>query len=332
MKKALLNMAVLLAPAAALAGGFRAAPVAAYKDGAVSYGFSAGFTALEGKAREHVFSPKEAAAEYAAEFGAPYSDRRHQMSRLDWDMTSVSLFGLTGSARYERLSLNLGGWYGGSADDEADMKDYDWFNGDHVSYTEFSHSETELTDAWMFDANASVDFWRGESVIGYLFAGARAQRWKWTCDGRNDYLYSENLHVWAHDEAHVCDYRQVYFFGYLGVGGSVGLSDHFGLSAYALWAPAYKGRDRDNHIAAEKDFHSHFDYDDGNVYSAGVSLDWKFEENASVVFAVDAQKATLHEGDVSVYEYGTGETDYGDDSAGFESKYVTFSVSLNYAF
>ena len=322
--------ALALVAASASAAGFRAAPLADFKEGGFSFGLSGGATYVGGEAGEHVFMPKSAAADYEEEFGKPAGNRRHQMSRLDWDI-AAAMVGITGSARYDRLSLNLGVWYGGSGTDDLDMDDYDWMAGDDVPYTEYSKSDAELTDAWTFDANVSFDFWRSEGFAGSVFAGAREQRWKWTCDGRNDYWYSENDHVWTHDTAHVCDYRQVIFFGYLGLGGTWKLSDTFDLSAYASWGPGWKGRDRDNHIGAEKDTHDSFDYD-GNVYGAGVSLDWHVAEKATVSFAVDWQKATLNQGDLHQWEYDEGEATDLSGGAGMENEYVAFTVALDYAF
>ena len=323
--------ALALVAASASAAGFRAAPVAEFKEGDFSFGLSAGATFVGGEAREHVFHPKGELASYLEGFpGAPAEDRRHQLSRLDWDMDSV-LVGVSGSLRYDRLSLNLGVWYGGSGADDYDMDDYDWMAGDHLPYTEYSRSDTELTDAWMFDASVSCDLWRSEGFTGYVFAGAREQRWKWTCDGRNDVWYTENGHVWTHEDGHICDYRQVLFFGYAGLGGSWRLTDSLGLSAYVSWGPGWKGRDRDNHIGAEKDTHDSFDYD-ANVYAAGVSLDWRVAERATVSFGVDWQKATLNQGDLHQWEYDEAEGTDLADGAGMENEYVAFTVALDYAF
>ena len=329
-RRSSLVAALALAAAGAGAAGFRAAPVADYKADELSFGFSAGTTFVGGEAKEHVFVPKAAAAEYEKEFGKPAGDRRHQLSRLDWEIAAAML-GVSGSVRYDRLSLNLGVWYGGSGSDDYDVKDYDWMNGDDAPHTEYSRSDTELTDAWLFDVNVSYDLWRSDAFTGYVFAGAREQRWKWTCDGRTDYWYTENDHVWAHDNGHICDYRQVLFFGYVGLGGSWRLTDSLGLSAYASWAPGWKGRDRDNHIAAEKDTHDSFDYD-ANVYAAGVSLDWHVAERATVSFGVDWQKTTLNQGDLSQWEYSSEDTEVGPDCAGMENEYLAFTIGLDYAF
>ena len=322
--------ALVLAAAGANAAGFRAAPVADFKDGDFSFGVSASMSFVGGTAKEHVFAPKFAAAEYAEEFGLPVENRRHQMSRLDWDL-AATMVGLSGSARHDRLSLNFGVWYGGSGSDDYDMEDYDWMEGDRVHYTEYSRSDTELTDAWLFDANLSFDVWRDDGFTATVFAGAREQRWKWTCDGRNDYWYSENYHVWAHDRSHVCDYRQVIFFGYVGLGGEWRLNDRLVLAAHLSWGPDWKGRDRDNHIGADKLCHDSFDWG-GDVYAAGVSLDWRVGERTTLSLALDWQKASLNQGEMVQFSYEDEEETRVKDGAGMENEYAALTVSVAHAF
>ena len=325
------SAAVAFAASSAAASGFRAAPVADYKEGETTFGLSVGETFVGGKAREHVFYPKGKLADYLEEVpNASPVDRRHQLSRLDWEV-AAAMTGVSGSARHDRLSLNLGVWYGGSGCDDYDMKDYDWMSGDHVAYDNYSRSDTELTDAWLFDVNLSYDLWRSEDFTGYVFAGAREQRWKWTCDGRTDKWYPENDYVWEREDGHICDYRQILFFGYVGLGGTWSLTDLLSLSAYASWAPGWKGRDRDMHIGADKETHDNFDCG-GNVYAAGVSLDWRVAERATVCFGLDWQKATLNEGTLSQYEYESKEREELDDGAGMENEYLAFTIGLNYAF
>lgn len=326
-----LATALALAAASASAAGFRAAPVADYKGDAWSFGVSAGTAFVGGEAREHVFSPKNASADYAQQFGVPDDGRRHQLSRLDWDI-AASMIGFSGSARRGRLSLNLGFWYGGSGDDDWEMEDYDWLAGDHVHYTEYSKSDTELTDAFMIDAGVSFDLWRDDAFTGYAFAGFRAQQWEWECDGCTDLWYSENGHLWTRSYGHICDYEQKYLFGYIGLCGTWKLSDVLEFSAYVSWAPRYMGKDHDKHLVAEKDFRETFDYDDGNVYAAGVELTCAVAENLKLALALDCQKTTLHEGKMKLNNYGEGEYDEGEDVAGYESQYAALSFGLNYTF
>lgn len=324
-------LATAFVAASAAAAGFRAAPVADYKEDAWSLGVSAGASFVAGEAREHVFSPASDSLAYANEIGGTPDGRRHQLSRLDWDI-AATMIGFSGSARRGRLSLNAGIWYGGSGVDDLDMDDYDWLNGDNVPYSHHSYSEVELTDAWMYDANISFDFWRSEACTGYAFVGVREQRWKWRQDGFTEYWYPEDDGGHSSDHGHGIDYRQVFQMAYVGLGGSWKLSDALSLSAYASWAPRYKGKDRDNHISAEKYFNEKFDYDDGNVYAAGVALDWRVQERLVVFCALDWQKATLHEGDMTMQEYDNPEPQVGKDSAGFESEYAALSFGLKYTF
>ncbi len=322
---------ITLAAATSMAGGFRAAPSAAYKEGELSLGGTFDISFVAGEAREHVFSPKAESASYNAELGRPDDGRRHQVSRLDWDI-NAAMIGFAGSVRYDRLSFNAGAWYGGSGDDSLDMKDYDWMAGDDHHYTEYSRSDSELTDAWMLDANVSYDFWRDEAISANVFAGFRWQQWEWTCDGWTDYCYSDYNWQWIRDKGHVCDYRQTFDFAYLGVGGEWKLSNAIVLSAYLSYAPVYGGKDHDKHLAADKDFKGDFDYDDGEVYAAGIALDWLLNEKASLTFALDWQKATIHEGDMTLDNYGEGEYMEGKDYAGYENEYVALTLGFNYAF
>ena len=323
---------ITLAAATSMAGGFRANPVAQYKEGEVSLGGTIDTTFAAGEAREHVFVPKSDSASYAADLGLKDDGKRHQLSRLDWDL-AAAMIGFAGSIRYDRFSLNAGIWYGGSGEDaDLDMKDYDWMAGDHLPYTEYSRSDTELTDAWMIDANVSYDFLRDESSAAYAFVGFRWQQWEWECDGWNDFCYSDNNWVWFRDKGHICDYEQQLNFAYLGVGGEWKISDSVALSAYFAYAPVYGGKDHDKHLAVYKDFKEDFDYDDGEVYAVGVALDWYVTEKASFTLAIDWQRATLHEGDMNLNNYGEGEYLEEEDGAGYENEYVAFTLGFNYAF
>jgi outer membrane protease len=330
---------VLLAAAVAASGtawaGFRAEPLAAARDGETTFGVGVDFTSLEGKAREHVFAPAALSGDYTKEYpGASEREnhRRHQISRLDWDMESVSMIGVKGSARRSILSLNLGAWGGASSVDDADMEDYDWLCGDHVGFSEYSRSDTELDEAWMLDANVSADLFRGEAVAAYAFVGWRVQHWEWTCDGWNEYRYSALGGKWARDKGHTCDYEQELRFGYFGVGGTWRLSDAFELGGYLSWAPGYEGEDHDEHLAAEKRFDEKFHYDDGDVYAAGLEVAWHVSERATLSLALDWQRATLHEGDMSLDNYGEGVKIAMKDAAGYENEYVTGTLAFKYAF
>ena len=323
---------IVLAAATSVAGGFRATPSAAYKEGELSFGGSIDATFVGGTAREHVFVPKAASAQYAKEIGGADDGKRHQLSRLDWDI-GAAMIGFAGSVRYDRFSFNAGAWYGGSGDDaDLEMKDYDWMAGDHYPYTEYSRSDTELTDAWMIDANVSYDFLRKEAFTAYAFVGFRWQQWEWECDGWNDYCYSDYNWEWFRDKSHICDYEQQVNFAYLGVGGEWKLSDSFALSAYLSWAPVYGGKDHDKHLAVYKDFKEDFDYDDGEVYALGVALDWYVAEKASFTLAIDWQQATLHEGDAHLDNHGEGTKEVIEDGAGFENEYLALTIGFNYAF
>ena len=326
------STAALLAVAVTASAGFRAEPVAAPRDGETSFGLGFDFTTLAGRAREHAFSPAAESAAYAAEVGGDGRVRRHQLSRLDWDMESVGLAGLKGSARRGFLSLNGGAWIGASSVDDADMKDYDWMAGDDVPFSEYSRSDAELDEAWMLDANLSADFFRNDAFSAAAFVGFRVQHWEWECDGRNDYRYSANGHVWVHDHRHVCDYEQEFRFAYLGLGATWKLCDAIDLSAYLSWAPAYEASDKDEHYAVGKTFEDDFSCDEGDVYAAGVEAAWHVEEKAAFKLALDWQRASLHEGDLTLADYGGGGSESKSGASGIENEYLAATFAFQYAF
>lgn len=307
---------VVLALAGTAWAGFRAEPVADPRSGETTFGIAVDLTALEGQAREHVFERADS--------------RRQQLSRLDWDMEAVTFLGVKGSARRGIFSLNLGAWAGASAVDDADMKDYDWEYGDQVGYNKYSRSDTELDEAWMLDANLSADLFRGEALSAYAFLGWRVQHWEWECNGRNDYLYSELGGEWVHDTGHILDYEQELDFAYVGLGGKWKLSDAFDVSGYVSWAPAYEGKDKDDHLAKDTRYHEKFHYDDGNVYAAGLEVAWHMSEKSILSLGLDWQKATLHEGDMTK-EDADGRTTF-KDNAGIENEYLAGTLAFRYAF
>lgn len=88
---------------------------------------------------------------------------------------------------------------------------------------------------------------------------------------------------------------------------------------------------RDNHVGAGKDCRESFDFG-GNVYAAGVSLDWHVAERATLGFGLDWQKATLNQGDTVQHDYEEDEVTRLKDGAGMENEYLAFTLSLDYAF
>lgn len=327
-----LALAALLASAAATpaAAALRAESLAEPRDGETTFGLAVDLSLLEGRAKEHVFSPKADSADYAEAFGVPDDGRRHRISRLDWELESVGLVGLKGSVRRSVFSLNLGGWIGVGG--EGDMKDYDWFAGDDLPYTEYSRSDADTTLAWMLDANLSADLFRNDAFAASAFLGFRVQHWEWECDGVTDYLYSDLDWKWVQDTGHVCDYEQELRFAYIGLSATWTFTPGFDLSGYAFWAPAYEAEDTDEHYAAEKTYRDDFPYDDGHVLGAGVELAWHFSARSTLALSVDWQKAALHEGDVSLDDYATGEHLDAEDAAGLENEYASATLSYRYSF
>lgn len=330
MNKLILPAAAVLLAATAASAAFRAEPVADARENETTFGLAVDFTLLEGHAKEYVFSPKSESADYAADLGIPDDGRRHTISRLDWDMASVGMVGLKGSARRGAFSLNLGGWVGAGGD--SDMEDYDWLAGDDLPYSEYSRSDAESTLAWMLDANLSAELFRSGGFAASAFLGYRVQHWEWECDGVTDYCYSDFDYKWGQVEGLVCDYDQEIRFAYLGLAGSWTFAENFDLSGHFFWAPAYEGEDHDKHYAAEKNFKDTFAYDGGHVFGAGLELAWHATGRSTLALAFDWQKASLHEGDYRLDDYGEGDWLEAKDGAGIENEYAAATLSYRYAF
>ena len=154
---------------------------------------------LTGEAREHVF--------FKGYTERTFPDkRRHQISRLDWDLDDVFLLGLSGSVRSGRASLNLGVWGGLGRDDAGKLEDYDWMMGDSREIhgplsggaSEYSKSDDTVKSAWMADANLSCDLLDADSAFQvFPFLGVRYERYKWDAEGGYS-MYSED--DWVRDE------------------------------------------------------------------------------------------------------------------------------------
>lgn len=294
---------------------------------------------LTGQSREHVFFKGYSAWAYPEK-------RRHQVSRLDWDLEDVLLLGLSGSVRSGPASFNLGLWGGRGADDAGTMKDYDWVMGDSrdrhgplsEGASEFSRSDDTVIGAWMADANVSYDLADADSAFNvFPFLGVRYERYEWKDKG--DYaLYSDNdwMRMNLEGERGI-DYRQEFFQPYLGVGASW-TEGRLSLSAYGRFSPVYWGRDHDNHrlrgyvTEDETDWEVFHDV----AYGLGCRAEWAFTPNLSANLGIDWARYALAEADVKVLAQDEEDDDdeemWGKEIAGLELKYLTVSAGLAWHF
>lgn len=338
--------AFLLASLAALAvssasAGVVPLPQAARGGDGVRTALSLDANYLAGEAREHVFFKGYSERTFP-------DKRRHQISRLDWDLEDVFLVGLSGSVRSGRASLNLGFWGGRGLDDAGTMEDYDWMMGDSrdrhgpLSHgaSEYSKSEDTVTAAWMADANVSFDLMDADSAFQlFPFLGVRYERYEWEDSGLYT-VYSDN--DWQRDDdrgVRGIDYRQQFFQPYVGLGASW-TSGPFALSAYGRFAPVYWGKDRDNHLLRGYVTEDETDWEafDDVAYGLGARAEWALTDAVAVNVGIDWTRYALAEADAKVLAQDEDEEDdddeetFGDSLAGLEMKYLTVSAGLTLRF
>lgn len=298
---------------------------------------------LAGEAREHVFFNGYSTRTFP-------DKRRHQLSRLDWDLDDVFLLGLSGSVRGGRASLNLGVWGGRGLDDAGTVEDFDWMMGDSrgrhgplaEGASEYSKSDDTATAVWMADANVSFDLLDAESAFQlFPFLGVRYERHEW--EERSLYtVYSDN--DWQRDEdfrgVRGIDYRQQFFQPYVGLGASW-TSGPFALSAYGRFAPVYWGKDHDNHLLRGFVTEDETDWEafDDVAYGLGARAEWSLTDAVAVNVGIDWTRYALAEADVKILAQDEDEDDddddeetFGEELAGMELKYLTVSAGLTVRF
>ncbi len=280
---------------------------------------------LSGGAKEHVFDKENYVTEIV-------DGRRHQISRLDWDMKNIPVVGLGATLRInERLTLNAGVWGAVDAsDDDGDMDDYDWLKGDDVPYSEYSKSTSDLTSGVIVDVHLAYDFvqdWNGLSAS--FVVGARGEEWKW--EAMDLYaLYSENNYVPVFESGKVCEYRQTYISGYVGLSAEWRIGD-LALSGLFTWG-RYYAEDEDDHILADKHFEETFDQFDADAIRVGVAASYAFTERMSARLAYDYFYYGLSVGTMELWDYDEGTYGKEDDASGIEMRYGIVSVALSFTF
>jgi outer membrane protease len=296
---------------------------------------------LAGEAREHVFFKDRSERVFP-------DKRRHQVSRLDWDMDDVFLLGLSGSVRSGRASLNLGVWGGLGRDDAGKLEDYDWLMGDTREIhgplwegaSEYSKSDDTVKSAWMADANVSFDLCSAESTFNvFPFAGVRYERYEW--DSKGGWALYSRLD-WQHgefDDGTNLKYRQEYFQPYVGLGASWTIN-RLSLSAYGRFAPVYWGKDRDNHIRRGyvTEDETGWEAFDDVAWGLGARAGWSFTETLALHVGIDWTRYALAEADTKVLANGDGGGDGGGEQmeirkfGGLELECLAVSAGLAWRF
>lgn len=282
-----------------------------------SFGVQASFGYLTGQAKEHVY-------DYDGVRGA-----RRQLSRLDWDLEGILMGGVNGTLRVaDRLTFNAGFWIP-LTEGDGQMEDYDWENVHSSRNTHYSLSDVDVTEGYIFDLNMAFDVFRNDWFTGRIYAGYKQDGWVWEDHGIY-LLYPEYGYVpyYLHGE-HTIRYEQEISMPYIGASADLvwgGLT----LSAYCSYSPLVYAKDWDDHLSRGLHFEEEFEH--GDMFAAGVSARYAFENGFFVSAAVDYQVIDRIIGDMYVADYVEREYGFDEDVAGLENEYLVFSLGCGLRF
>ena len=315
MKKLSLVLCLSMAlPAACWA--FQAGVIAGDRAGSgIPVAFQASFGVLNGQATEHVY-------DYETADGS-----RRQLSRLDWDLKSVAMGGINGSARLlDKLTIN-GGYWAALSEGSGQMDDYDWMAPPSTDWTHYSLSDVDVTEGYSFDLNAAWDLVTWNDLVGRVYAGYKQDGWSWEDSGVY-LLYPEYGYIPQDlNGENMINYEQEFRMPYLGASADWNISG-FTVSGHLTWSPAVAADDWDEHVARTLKFHETFD--GGNMVNVGLEARYVFSQGfwngLFLSAALDYQVIDLMVGDMEVTDYSTGETGGDPDVAGIENEYTVFSL------
>jgi len=321
MKKLFIAILVLaLVPVSAWAGlqaGVIAPPMEA---GQISMAFQGSFGMLNGEAKEHV---------YDYDTGS-----RRQLSRLDWDLTSILMGGANGSARMmDNLTVNGGIWLALS-EGSGEMDDYDWLNPNSSDWTHYSLSDVDVTTGIILDLNVAWDLFAWDQGVARVMAGYKYNKWSWEDHGVF-LLYPEYGYVPEPQYGeNGIDYEQELHIPY--VGGSLDwspMSDLI-LSGYMIYSPIVSANDRDDHKHRTLLFTETFE--NGDLFGMGAEARYTLTQmgadNLFISASLDYQVLDLMIGDMEMTDYSTGQTGGDSDVAGLENEYLTLSLGCGMSF
>ena len=321
MKKLFVGWMVLAVLPVAGWAGLQADVIAPpMKDGQISMGFEASMGMLNGEAKEHVY-----------DYDQGY---RRALSRLDWDLKNILMYGLNGSVRVmDKLTIN-GGLWAALSEGNGEMDDYDWLDPYSSDWTHYSLSDVDVTEGFLLDLNVAWDLFTWNQGCARVMAGYKYNKWAWEDHGVY-LLYPEYGYVPEPQYGeNGIDYEQEIHIPY--VGGSVDwtpVSD-LTLSGYFIYSPIVSASDRDDHKHRTLLFKETFD--NGDLFGFGMEARYALTRfgaaNVFVSASVDYQVLDLMIGDMEYTDYSTGETGGDSDVAGIENEYVSISIGCGVSF
>ncbi len=272
---------------------------------------------LQGEGIEHVY------------YYEPADGSRRQLSRLDWDLKDVVMGGGQVSVRVlPDLTLNGGLWMA-LTEGSGEMDNYDWFDPNSSAPTEYSLSEVDVTEGYIFDINMAWDFLVRESITTRAMLGYKQNGWTW--EDRGVYaLYSDYFYIPIDlGGENLIDYEQEFRMPYLGLSVDY-RHERFTTSGYVVWSPVVAAEDWDHHIARTIKFHETFE--GGDMFGVGAEVRYDWKNNIFFTASIQHQTIDLIIGDMELVDYSTGEYYAEEDVAGIENSYTAFMLGAGMNF
>lgn len=276
---------------------------------------------LNGQARETVYDRVDGA--------------RYKVSELKWDMKNLVMAGAVASVRiHDRLRVNAGFWGAGNQGN-GQMDDTDWLIGQRDSpWTDWSLSEVDVTRAYLFDLNASVEYLRFEYMALRAMVGYKENRWAWE-DHAIRHIYSTDPttpegfrdDVSEDNGENGVNYQQTLRIPYAGL-GAVLTVHRLDFDLYFNYSPLVQAQDKDHHVLREVWFEETFR--NGNYFGAGLRTTYTFPCRVFLSGRFDYQVVPEIIGDTEVW--GAEGEFSSTDSAGLENECWMLSLEGGYSF
>ncbi len=278
---------------------------------------------LNGEARELVY-------------GQAGADSQYKVSELIWDLESLAMAGLSGSAVIaDRFHLRAGFWTAIS-EGSGQMEDYDWLMYESGSpWTDWSLSDVDVTEATMFDINLAVDLYEHRGVTLRGLVGYKQDHWAWTDHGIR-HIYSSDPfsptgfrdEVAEDDYSTGIEYAQDFFIPYLG-GEAEYRRGGLEVGLRVTYSPIVSAEDEDLHVYRELLFEESFS--NGTFVGVGFHALYAFESGFFVAGGIDYQVIPEFEGDMTITDLSSGEVWDASSSAGISHESYMLSLSVGFS-
>ncbi len=269
---------------------------------------------LSGKAHEYVY----------------YSETGSKLSQLDWHIKNAAI--INGELNYDFLawlSINGRGWIT-LAKNKAAMDDYDWFDPNQKSWTDWSHHEnTHLNYANELDLSLRAWLMQKQSYKLGLAAGYQWDSFSWRATG-GCYQYNNGTETGCFPGNQPgIGYQQKFRAPYVGLAGKYFINN-FEFNALLKFSDWVSAQDHDEHYArnltfTERGTHSKY-------YAATINSGYFVTRNAKIFVEASYNHYSNGRADTEIIDNDTGYHEHDSNSAGLSNKNYTLALGLQYLF